>query len=299
MSLNRSDVVFIEDTHKYFNGNKELIGITGIISKMLFPNKYSGISEGVLRRAAERGSIIHSKCQTFDMFGGKWDCPEVGNYAKIKEENNLVAIENEYLVTDNERVATMIDVVFEDTDDTVHLGDFKTTYSLDVESLSWQLSICARLFELQNPHLKVGKLYGIWLRGEKSKLQEVNRISDVEVDRLMDAYFSGSEYINPTLMITNTDEIKKLVQVEQFIISLKEEADALEAQKKALLDGIEKQMELNDVKKWETDNIVLTRVLPTTSISFDAKKFKDDNPELAAQYEKKSNKKGYLKLKIK
>lgn len=299
MNLNRSDVVFIEETHKYFNGDKELIGITGIISKMLFPNKYSGISEGVLRKAAERGSIIHSKCQTFDMFGGEWDCPEVENYAKIKKDNNLVAIENEYLVTDNERVATMIDVVFEDTDDTVHLGDFKTTYSLDVESLSWQLSICARLFELQNPHLKVGKLYGIWLRGDKSKLQEVNRISDVEVDKLLDAYFSGGEYINPTLMITNTDEIKKLVEVEQFIISLKEEADALEAQKKALLDGIEKQMELNDVKRWETDNIVLTRVLPTTSVTFDAKKFKEDNPELAAKYEKKSNKKGYLKLKIK
>jgi len=296
MNLKQTDVLFVEETHKYWKCDKELIGITGIISKMLFPNKYSGISEGVLKRAAERGSLIHSKCQEYDLLGTV-DCVEVENYAKIQKESGLSPIANEYLVTDNERIATMIDVVFEAADK-VHLGDIKTTYKLDTESLSWQLSICAWLFERQND-IQVDKLYGIWLRGDKYKLVEVPRIPDIEVERLIDAYFNGEEYNSPALVKKESAELVKLAQIEEFIISLKEEADALEEQKKTLLQGIEQKMIENDVKKWETDSIILTRVLPTTSNSFDAKSFQAENPELATKYMRQTDKKGYLKLKVK
>lgn len=198
LNLNyNQQVEFFEDNHSYLtNDGKQLQGITGIISKMLFPDKYSNIPERILSKAAEYGTKIHSACQANDMFETS-NCIEVENYSRIKKENELIPVENEYLVSDNERIATMIDNVFRASANSVHLGDIKTTLVLDTESLSWQLSICAYLFELQNPHLNVDKLYGIWLRKDKYKLQEVDRIPNSTVISLIDAYFNNVEFDNP------------------------------------------------------------------------------------------------------
>ncbi len=77
-------------------------------------------------------------------------------------------------------------IVFGKRTKKISLGDIKTTASLDREYLSWQLSIYAYLFELQNPLIKVDKLFGIWLRGNKSELVEIERKPDAEVKRLLE-----------------------------------------------------------------------------------------------------------------
>lgn len=183
-------VDFFEDTHSYIRSDGTyLIGITGIISKMLFPDKYNNIPKYILQRAADYGSLIHSKCQTQDMFDCNADCTEVENYIKIKNDNNLIPIDNEYLVSDNERIATMIDCVYGVSENTVDIGDIKTSSFLDTEYLSWQLSVCSWLFELQNPHIKVRNLYGIWLRKEESRFVTINRKENKEVSNLINNYF--------------------------------------------------------------------------------------------------------------
>lgn len=190
-------VDFYEDSHTYVTKEGVVLqGITGIVSKVLFPDKYSNIPLHILNKAAEYGSLIHSKCQENDMFDTA-DCIEVENYIRIKQENDYIPLENEYLVSDNEAFATMIDNVFHASENSVHLADIKTTSVLDTESLSWQLSICAYLFELQNPHINIEKLYGIWLRKEKFKLVEVERIPNSTIFKLLEAYLNEAEFENP------------------------------------------------------------------------------------------------------
>ena len=52
IKLVKSPVVFNEENHTYFLGEKQLRGITGMISRQLFPDKYKGVPDHVMRRAA-------------------------------------------------------------------------------------------------------------------------------------------------------------------------------------------------------------------------------------------------------
>lgn len=187
-----SQTDFFELDHIYMTKYGDILtGVTTILGQTIFKDKYKSIPEYILEKAAAYGTLVHAKCEEHDIFG-EFDCVEVENYIKIKKENNLIPIDNEYLVSDNERVATMIDIVFQSTDDSVHLADIKTTSKLDIDYLSWQLSICSWLFEMQNPDIKVDKLFGIWLRKEKSKLIEIDRKNNEEIEKLLDDYFDVS-----------------------------------------------------------------------------------------------------------
>lgn len=280
-------VEFFEDSHTYVTKDGALLrGITGIISKMLFPDKYSNIPQHILDKAAEYGTKIHSACQANDMFEVS-DCIEVENYSLLKKENNLVPIGNEYLVSDNERIATMIDNVFWASANSVHLGDIKTTSVLDTQSLSWQLSICAYLFELQNPHIRVDKLYGIWLRRDKSKLVEVERKPNSIILELLDAFFNETVFDYKKNEIT---EIEELIDIDA-------ELSYLESRRKKILSVIQPRIETGG--QYKNDRLTISYVEPTVSKSFDTKKFKEENPDLVSIYERETTKAGYLKITYK
>lgn len=86
IELVKSSVVFSEENHTYFLGEKQLKGITGMISRQLFPNKYKDIPEYILKRAAEKGSRIHGQCQFADVTGLPPESIEAINY--IRERVN-------------------------------------------------------------------------------------------------------------------------------------------------------------------------------------------------------------------
>lgn len=184
IELIKSKVEFYEDAHEYWLKNKQLQGITGILHRHLFERKYSGIPKKILDNAAKEGSRIHLLIELCDTFGTSSPDFFFQRYNALKEQYNLTTLANEYLVSDNTDYATKIDIVFED----ISLGDIKTTSKLDREYLSWQLSIGAGFFELNNPHLKVNKLYGVWLpqpRYGKPKIVEVERKPQEETKRLL------------------------------------------------------------------------------------------------------------------
>lgn len=71
MKLAQSPVIFNEIDHTYFFGDTQLSGITGIISRYLFPDKYNNVPPYVLEKARLRGSEIHSQLEQYFLFEGK------------------------------------------------------------------------------------------------------------------------------------------------------------------------------------------------------------------------------------
>lgn len=291
MNLTKSSVVFNEEHHTYHLDGVELSGITGILSKHLFPNKYDSVPRFVLEKAAERGSYIHAACEFVDLFDVEHECIEAQNYLKLKEAHGLETIENEYLVSDNEYFASSIDVVFSD----LSLADIKTTYHFDKEYVSWQLSIYAYLFELQNPDLKANRLYGIWLRGDKAELIEVERKPSDVIKQLLDCEINGTLFNPPAL---KSDVPAKVLEIQNYIIELDMMAKDLTDKRKVLLDGIHKEMIKAGVDKWKTDLISLTAKKSTTKESFDTKALKEKYPDIYNQFTRQSTVKGSLLLKI-
>ncbi len=292
--LKKSDVIFDEFNHSYSLNGLPLIGVTEILSKTIFKDKYSLVDNSILENAKNRGIKIHKEIELYDSNLKNTDneiIPEVECYKFLT--CNINHLESEFLVSNNINVATKIDKI----DTEMNIYDIKTTYELDIEYLSWQLSFCAYLFEKQGN--KSNKLFAIWLPKDisKSKIVEIKRKSDKDIELLIESYFLGNNYELPILK--NNLDIEKLIDIENEIILIKERAKEYEKIKSEILSELEKSMIENDVKKFESDRLIITRVLPTTSKIFDNKRFEEENPLLYSNYIKINDKKGFLKLTIK
>lgn len=169
IELKDSKVLFKEEEHEYWLGDKQLSGITGMLTRQLFPNEFDGIPEEILKKAAAYGTGVHKSIEDFDT---NWDndgTQEVNDYIEICKSHNLVHEASEYTVTDGKNWASNIDKVYRVDDDTFDLGDIKTYGVLDSvrrEKARWQLSIYAYLFELQNKKAKVDRLFIIHIRNK-------------------------------------------------------------------------------------------------------------------------------------
>ena len=70
----------------------------------------------------------------------------------------------------------------------------------------------------------------------------------------------------------------------------------IEEQVKTFSERMKGEMEKAGVKKWETDNIRLTYIEPTTKETFDSKRFKEENPESYKNYIKTTKVKSSIRI---
>ena len=289
ITLNNSGVLFNQDEHRYFLNEEELSGITGLLQKHIFADKYKGVRPCILNRAAERGTMIHESIELLDGgFEPAEYTPELANYKRIKNDNNLDTIANEYIVTDKKYFASSIDLVMLDASGNIVLADIKTTSKLDKEYVRWQLSIYAYMFELQNPELKVSKLYALWLRKEKSELAEVERVDTVIVKDLLQCEVDGRDFVNP-LAKADINVPAEIKNVEINVYNLVNEIKKLEIQKKELSKGLLKLMQENEIKSYKGEYITLSRIAASTHEDIDKNKLKNEYPEAYAACMKISN----------
>ena len=279
IQLQDSKVLFDPEEHRYFLNGKELQGITGLLHKHVFPQMYADIPQFVLDRAAERGTMVHESIELYDAgFEPKESTPELDNYKRIKTRNGLTTVANEYLVTDKEHFASGIDLVLSDKDDNIMLADIKTTSMLHKDYVRFQLSIYAYLFELQNPELKVSKLYALWLRGDKSEFTEVERIDTAVIKDLLQCEIDGRLFVNPLVKV-DAKVPAEIKNAELAVYTLITQIKELTEKKKQLSEGLLKLMQDNDVKSYKGEHITLSRKAAGTREDIDKKKLKKEYPE--------------------
>lgn len=299
ITLNVPRVTFIEESHQYFIGKKELKGVTGTLIKKAFPDTYKNIPESVLMKAAERGGLIHN---TFETFCSIFDA-DLKQYPNPTEEllafhSMLVAydlhyVASEYLVTDGENFASAIDGIFADSEGNIYLVDYKTTATLHYDNVSLQLSIYAKWFEEQNPDLKVKEIVCMWFKNGQSKFQPLPRVADYQIDDLINAYLAD-----------DTDYQYKVEVPEQFS-ALEQEyrlitarMDALKIKQDDLKEQMMKMMEANKQKSIKTNIGSYSYVESTTKRTLDMKLFKEKYPNAYERLTKVSFSKPSLRIKL-
>ena len=296
-NLKYSDVVFNEAEHTYTLNGKELHGITPVIEKYICEGKYDGIPSTVLAKAAERGSKIHKEIELlvsgFSLFVKE---PEIEAFDATRMFYDINFIESEYLVSDEDFFASKIDIV----DDQHNIYDVKTTSVLDKEYVSWQLSIYAYLFELQNG-FPCGKLYAVWLRNGQCNIVEVKRIEKEYIIQLLSAAKNDEPFIKPKSELPMTAEemkqLAELAKLEAAIIDIERQKKEAVARRDELKAGIEAKMREFGVDKYETDNLRFTLMSETTKKMVDSDKLKADG--IYEKYTKEVAVKGYVKITIK
>ena len=299
MKLVKSKVRFDEEHHRYFLGEKELSGITGTLIKKAFPDTYKGIPDAVLAKAAERGSVVHQNLELFDTICNSdvnimpSVLPEVKDYNEMLISYGLHHVDSEYLVTDNENFASAIDKVLADDEGNIYLADIKTTATLHYDNVSLQLSIYAKWFEEQNPDLKVKEIVCMWFKNGQSKFQPLPRVSDEQIDELINAY------------LTDDADYQYKVEVPEQFSALEQEyrlitarIDAMKIVQDGLKEKIMKMMEDNKQKSIKTNVGSYSYVPATTKKTFDMKLFKDTEPEHYEYYLKETATKPSLRIKL-
>lgn len=291
--LYKSPVRFYEQEHEYWLGMNQLVGVTTILRGVLFAHKYDGISPEILAKAAAKGTAIHEAVQSFEMGerSEHIDKP-LGEWIAWPTKDIYRTVDVEYLVSDEERVASKIDLVMTEGNDII-LADIKTTKECDKEYLSWQLSFYAMLFEAQTGY-KVSRLVGFWWTGRVWKEVQLERKSNKEVMSVIADYFNGVE------------RVEQKAGLPAEVTSL---ADAIEAMERELKEKTAKRDELkekmmavmkdNGCEKVDIDGrVLITLIAPTTREAFDSKAFKADHPDMYGSYVKQSAVKESLKITI-
>lgn len=318
VQLNKCGVVFDKERHTYHLGEKRLGGVTAIV-KWMYPDTYKDIPEDVLMRAAEYGTMIHSKCEMADNLGIV-EGEAVAAYMKMKADLGLQTVANEYLVTDGKEIASSIDVVLkyaEDVEpDEFPLADIKTTSKVHFENVRLQLSIYAYLFEKNNPGCKAGQLFVFWLPKPQygvPQAYEVLRISPELCENIIAAYENGESGVLFPEMIeaelfgkkddaphTESEESLPgdLAEVEQELINIDDALGKLQERQKVLKEQLLKRMLLESVKKWSSDRLMITKKAASVRESVDATKLKKAHPEIYQECKKVSKVAESLLIKI-
>lgn len=300
ITLTESPVQFIENRqeglHKYLLGLEELTGVTTILKDVMFRDKYTGIDEAVLRNAADRGTAIHAAVQAYMMGQDFFDLDEDlkpflldatqarGAWIADAERREMRAVAVEYLVSDCKEVATKIDVVLPSGENMVDLSDIKTTYQLDEDYLSWQLSIGKYFFEKQNPNLKVNRLLAFWYnRREKEwQIREIQDKGTAEVERLLDAWRKGEYWGMP--MPADTEYPAPLLNIGQMYAEMELAVKDATARRDEFRNRMLAAMTDAGIEQVKVEGFTCSLVGETERKGFDYKRMIKEHPELTDMF---------------
>ena len=291
---NNTTVKFDALTHSYFtNGNKRLIGVTSLMAKHELSPNYSNVLSAVLKKAAERGTAVHKLIEAYDNGETVEETPELTAYRKL----GLKIVASEYLVSDNEFVASSIDkVVFVD-ENTVDLADIKTTSVLHKEAVNWQLSIYKYLFLLQNPHIKVRNLFAIWVRNGKAQIENVGvEIPVKEIQRLFKCEREGVLYVEGehVLPVEARALVANLVKINELKATIKALEDACSQE----TDKVMEYMQKRGLKTLTEPEGTFTLKDSYTREAVDTKALKEKEPDIYKRFIKTSTVKPSLSFKV-
>ncbi|MEO2434686.1 endonuclease, partial [Enterococcus faecalis] len=130
-----------------------------------------------------------------------------------------------------------------------------------------------------------------------------------QIEKILDAietFWIRVEYLKENPDMTETEyysvgnDVNKLVsRVERFeleMLDFNKKVKQLKEQQKEFRELLYQKMEEQDIKKIDTGDIVITRILPTTRKSVDSTKLKKELPDIYSQYLKESPVKGSIKI---
>ncbi len=288
IELKPCSVVFNPDDHSYYLPEKDkyLSGITGMLERQLFPDTYAGIPEAIIQQAAEYGTAVHQSIENFDMDWTNDGTQEVADYISLTSENGLTHETSEYLITDGENYASMIDKVYRVDETTFDIGDIKTYGVMTAdkrEKARWQLSIYAYFLELMNKKAKVRRIFILHIRNKAKKDGTFDHISDfIELVRipseivkeLLLADSKREQFSNPYAI---PEDIRQQESVIRTLIQAKTDA---ETRLNSIKARILSMMEAQGIKSWATDTMRITRKLPSTRNSFSLADFKEAHSDI-------------------
>lgn len=285
-------IEFNAENHSYTVDGKPVISVTQLLKKHGLSPDYSAVSDTVLNKAADKGTLTHEEITNYVENGDIGFTEELQDFIRLCNENKLYPSGAECKVG-NDIVAGTYDLICEDG-----LKEIKTTSVIHTKSVRWQLSIYTFLeFYGDKPFYEKNKI-GVFHLVNGGKYIPLELIPIEEVERLLDCERKGELYTEKELAVADKD-LQELLSVEQIVYALKREAEEAEERANKLRQVFYDKMLEQGIDKYEIEGLVrINCVKPTTRESIDSVMLKKELPDIARQYTKTIQVKGSLRVTL-
>lgn len=292
-------IEFNESTHEYFNNGNKLISVTQLLAKHHLAPDYSEVDPEILKRKAERGTLIHAEIEDWIKYGKTGISNELILFKNYAYNHDITIRESEKKIG-NDLVAGTCDLIYLENHD-LHIADFKTTSVLHIDSVTWQLSLYAYLFLAEENTLELWNEIKIdafhFTKDEQLNVVSLKLKPLKEVERLLECERNGEIYKQEVAPFkADLQEIKRL---EDLIKYLDDQKKAVEEQSKTLKEALIQEMEARDIKTFENDELKITYVAPQARMTIDSTRLKKELPDIAKEYTKITNVKASVRITIK
>lgn len=273
---------FDEEKHEYTLGGNTFTSTTQLLKKYGLSADYTGIPDAVLQQAANKGKAVHKALELYiggdrSMLGLLDEVDLFDNYVKV-QNINLGNAKSEEVVYDTQyRIAGTVDFQYIDGSDVV-IADFKTTSTLHLDSVAWQLSIYNYLVskgdimtyyfnKLKVFHFVNGKLY----------VKDVYTINYDTVKALFEANLNNDpvfNYVKSTKVITDSDSLlvkQLLTEIEIYESVIKK----LDSELNIVLERVKENMIKQKDYSVRTPEFSIVYVGPVHRKSLNTKKVKE------------------------
>lgn len=298
-----ADFTFDPETHTYYLNGKPLISVTQLLRKHGLAPDYSGIDEETLNRAAERGTLIHKEIEDYVTKGEVGFTPELVSFIKEFEKTGYDFAASEIAVH-NDVCAGTIDLFIASNppEGRYTFIDFKTTSSLHIESVSWQLSLYAYLYRLSDErYFSVDTKLQAWHFQSDGSLKVVDIPMQPidEIERLLECERTGKTYTRNLDGIVTDAQVAEIEYAESIIAEAERQKKDAEARLAEIKAALQAEMEKRGIKSFETDRLKLTYILPGERTTIDSARLKKELPDIAEQYSKTTKTAASLRITFK
>lgn len=246
LTLEEEDVLFEEEEHKYVGtvSGKEYISVTTLLKKFgLTPSEYAVIPVEILRAKADYGKRVHKALEEY-IKGDETQLlvPEVRafqNWLDGKALNILDCVAEKKVFNEYYGVAGTIDLQLWNI-----IADFKTTATLHLVPVMWQLSLYNYLLHPSEEDYNMFELSCFWFSAEGVlSVKEIPLIPHTRVTSLLEAYRRGeSSWVDTSIPSSLIEKVDMIVKQKRLIDTLKTNLKALESEKEVLRVAIEEKM---------------------------------------------------------
>lgn len=246
IALEAEDVAFDEATHTYTGTvtGKTYISVTTLLKKFgMSPSEYDAIPKEILEAKAAYGTAVHKALEEY-IKGDETQTivPEVAAFADWLHSQSMTPLDcmseqkvfNEYF-----GVAGTIDLQAWNI-----IGDFKTTATLHLVPVMWQLSIYNFLLHPDEEKYNLFDLKCFWF--SSAGVLTVKDIPLIPYDRLMsmlEAYRKGEEiWVDTSVPTALIEKVDMIVKQSRLIKTLEKNLKVLKSEKDVIRASIEDQM---------------------------------------------------------
>lgn len=281
-------IEFNEERHEYRLDGNVIPSVTQLLSKHGLVADYSMVPESILSAKAERGTLIHKEIQDYIEKRELGFTKECRLFSDWLEHFPLEGMKCEQIVH-NDVCAGKFDLLGFRGGNPI-LIDFKTTSSKHLNDWRWQLSLYNYLLGAD------AELHVIWMNDGLEDIK-IDKIPDAEIERLFEAEMNGEIY-QPAALVFSSESLSRIEDFERQLYEFKTRTDAIEKQKEGLIEELKNAMEKQGIKSLDYHSISITYVAPSKRATFDKKKFETDHPEMKGMYDRESNVKSSIRIKL-